>query len=552
LKNKNNIIVFTLAFFVFLPNLLFLILSENNIINSEIKQLAFLAFTISLILFPLVFIRAKVYFGLMISLIPFLFFDMYFLLITKNHSTSLYYASIFNTNMSESKEFIVSNMAVFLTGIFGIVSYFFLWFKLDMSYRITFKNRIYILIFFLFVIGALSIKIYTLVLNNRRGKVLEGMNTTFNRNYIQRSFPFGAVYKLSKLYVIEKSLNEFNKKNKYFSYKPKILSDKNQTILLVLGESARRQNFQLNGYDRKTNPILSKEKNLIVYKEVTTNSNFTYSSISLILSSVNPKNFSNRLSELGITYAFKESGFDTYWLTNQQYNEDVICKLYSSQSDYFKDVSTLYDENLYDENLLSNLKKILKDKNKKRFIVLHTMGSHFNYNKRYPKFFSKYLPDLKGSISMNKKNILKNGKEIYVNSYDNSILYTDYILASVIKELKKIPENSIMLYISDHGENLYDDDKGMILHGGMNPTKYELEIPMLVWYSEGYNKEVIDNLSSYVDNKISSLVIFHTLSSLGGFQTKFHQNRFDLLSDSLQVGNRLFYIDEEKVINIDN
>lgn len=550
--NKNDLIIVILTFFIFLPNLLFVILGENTAINSIIKKFAYISFAFSIIVIPLIFLKPKFFFSLIFPLLPFMFFDVYLIYITKNHSTSIYYTSIFNTNLFESLEWLESNKILLSIGVVSIIVYCFLLFKLDLSYKISLTNKLGIGIVSTIVIGIIFFKVFTIQMNNRTNNISKGILTTFDRNYIQYSFPFGVINKLVKVIVSEKSLKEFKSKNKNFTYKPEVYSNINQTVVLVLGETARKHNFQLYGYSRETTPILSKEKNLIVYKEATTNSNFTWSSFPLILSSVNPIKFEDRLSELGLVYAFKEAGFHTYWLTNQPYNHGHIYKLYSSAAEYFKDVTHDFRKDYYDENLLKYFKEALQDKNKKRLIVLHTMGSHSRYNKRYPKKFSKFSPDHEGAITWSSNTIKKIGREIFVNSYDNSIFYTDYFLGSLIKYLKDYSPNSLLLYVSDHGENLYDDEREMVGHGGSNPTKYELEIPLIIWYSEGYNNEVINKLNSNSDKKISSSTVFHTLSSIGGFKTKLHQYKFDLLSDSLQVGNRSFYIEDEKALNIDN
>lgn len=549
--NKNNIIILLLTFIIFFPNLLFIILGENTAISSVIKQTAYFSFTFSLILIPLIFIKPKIYFSLFIPLLPFLLFDAYIIFTTYNHTNYVFYQSLLSTNEIESFEFLESNKMLIIIAILVIFIYLLLYLKLDSTFKVNRSYKKMILVASLAVFSVLFFKILTISLDSRSNNLAESIYTSFNRHYIKLSVPYGSINKLSNLFMSEYYMTEFNKKNKEFSYKPEIYSSDNQIVVLVIGETARKCNFQLYNYSRETNPYLSKLKNLIIFKDMTTNANFTYSSFLLNLTSVDPKNFKNSMNEPGIVSAYKEANFYTYWITNQQYDEDFVYQLYAKQSESFIDVSTKNDFYNYDENILPKLKKVLKDKNKKRFIVLHTMGSHYRYNYRYPKGFSKYLPELEGAVTMNKNTIVNNGREEYINSYDNSILYTDYILASIIKELKKTSKNSIMLYFSDHGENIYDDDKGRVLHGGLNPTRYEFEIPMLIWYSDGYNEEVIKKLKSNSDKKISSSVVFHTLSSIGGFKTKLHKNKYDLLSDSLKNGQRYFYLDEDNIVLID-
>ncbi len=138
-----------------------------------------------------------------------------------------------------------------------------------------------------------------------------------------------------------------------------------------------------------------------------------------------------------------------------------------------------------------------------------------------------------------------------MNTYDNSILFTDFFLFKLIEELKESKDRILMMYLSDHGENLYDDDKNLFLHGTAIPSKYELEIPMFVWTSNNFNNMATNKMRSIKNEKLSSEIVFHTLSSLGGFKTKLHKERFDLLSDSVQIGNRTFLKADGSVMNID-
>ncbi|MCK5907543.1 MAG: hypothetical protein KAG37_08120, partial [Flavobacteriales bacterium] len=91
----------------------------------------------------------------------------------------------------------------------------------------------------------------------------------------------------------------------------------------------------------------------------------------------------------------------------------------------------------------------------------------------------------------------------------------------------------------------------LFLHGTPVPSKYELEIPMLMWYSDNFDKEKVNKLKGVKDEKLSSEIVFHTLTDLGGFKTKFHNNKVDLFSDSLVVGKRTFLKADGSVMNID-
>lgn len=348
---------------------------------------------------------------------------------TKKYATTAYYTAILHTNITESKELLQSHIDLFSLGILALICYAFLWIKLDKNYKINTRNKSVIFALSLLVILMVSGRQFSNSMNTREKSVYSSFigNMTSKLKY---TYPFGPINRISNVLVGERILNDFKERNKNFSYEPELFSNENQTVVLVLGETARKHNFQLYGYDRNTNPELSKLKNLIIFKETTTNANYTHISFPLIMSSSDPKNY-NIYNELGVIAAFKEAGFQTYWITNQDYSNGTIYQFYSMQADYFMDTSLDVEVNSYDEKLLPFLEEILNDRHKKQFVVLHTMGSHYGYHFRYPKTFSKYVPEMQGSVVMSANNVRKVSREMFVNSYDNSILYTDHVLSSV-------------------------------------------------------------------------------------------------------------------------
>ncbi len=548
-KRKQTFILILLLFLVLIPNIVFVLFGEDSAVNTFIKQIIFFVFALAFVLLPLVLIRPKLYFLLLLFFLPFLFIDIYILFLSKTQSTSTLYATVLDTNLNESLELITSNISFIIFGVLFLLIYFYLWLKLKNDFRLLKKNKI---LFAVFSIGIISV---IFIRDIKIASSADKINTIIDRSFdyfmlkVDKTFPFGSVHKINDAIKGISQLKVFEKNNKDFSYRVRINNEEEQTIVLVLGETARKNNFQLYGYGRETNPILSKTKNLIVFKEVTTNANLTQPSFSQIFSSVDPTNYDELFSELGLASAFKEAGFHTYWITNQTYSPGSIFQMYATQSHYFKDISLTFETRSYDEKIIPIVKNILLDSYKKRLIVIHSIGSHFRYNFRYPKQFSKYQPELEASMSI--AGISSDYKELFVNSYDNSILYTDYFLSEIIKSLGENNNPSILMYLSDHGENLYDDSREMVLHGSLNPTKYELEIPMLIWYSNTYREDNIKQLQSVSNAKISSAIVFSTLSTLGGFKTKLHQQKHDLLSDSLVLGNRYFLKGDGNVINID-
>jgi glucan phosphoethanolaminetransferase (alkaline phosphatase superfamily) len=146
------------------------------------------------------------------------------------------------------------------------------------------------------------------------------------------------------------------------------------------------------------------------------------------------------------------------------------------------------------------------------FIVLHHTGSHYKYSQRYPPQFDRFQPSLPKNAGYNA--ITKDNKELLVNAYDNTILYTDYCLFSVINRLKQTGCAAALVYMSDHGENLYDDDNNLVLHCSYLGSRFEFNVPFIVWYSDRYKQLYPQKTALLTSNSrklINSDVLFHSL-----------------------------------------
>jgi glucan phosphoethanolaminetransferase (alkaline phosphatase superfamily) len=346
-----------------------------------------------------------------------------------------------------------------------------------------------------------------------------------------------------------KNINKF----KFYSEKKDQLNQK-EVYVLVIGETARKHNFGIYGYTKDTSPNLDSITNLISYQDVYSNANLTSLSIPFMLSRATPKNADLKLQEPPILNAFKESGFKTYWISNQQIGTGSIFGLYAQLADKYVNVSKSIDASGFDENVLPVFDEILNDASQKKFIIIHTIGSHYRYNYRYPDAFEKFKPNLRKGLSIENFSNFNNKEEI-VNSYNNSIFYTDFILSEIIKSLNETAASSFMYYISDHGENLFDTAEKKLLHAYQIPTKYELEIPLFIWYSNTYKQnypDIIDNLLKNNTKKIMTSNTFHTLLNMANiglpdfnYTKSFANKRFDTLQ------KRTVYTVNKSIINID-
>ena len=340
-----------------------------------------------------------------------------------------------------------------------------------------------------------------------------------------------------------------------------------EVYVMVVGETARAHNFSLYGYPRNTNPLLSKTPGIKAFPNVTTQSNTTHKSVPMLLSAASAEDFERLFHEKGILAAFKEAGFHTVFISNQLPNHSFIDFL-GEQADehYFLKKEDASQGNHYDEDLLQKLDEILPladasssayYRYRKLFVVLHTYGSHFNYQERYPRSFAYFKPDSRSEAkSENRRDLL--------NAYDNTIRYTDYILHGIIERLQKWEgiqtktdgvygqPTSAMLYTSDHGENIFDDDRHLFLHAAPKASDYELHVPFIIWTSEGFSKQYPDILKALGENRSkqvqSSLSAFHTMLGIGGIQTHYRQDEYSVASDKYHPVKLLYLDDHDEAI----
>ena len=343
-----------------------------------------------------------------------------------------------------------------------------------------------------------------------------------------------------------------------------------EVYVMVVGETARAHNFSLYGYPRDTNPLLSKTPGIIAFPDAMTQSNTTHKSVPMLLSAASAEDFERLFHEKGILAAFKEAGFHTVFISNQQPNHSFIDFLGEQADEHYflkKDASS--KENHYDADLLKKLDEILPETDasssshyryRKLFVVLHTYGSHFNYQERYPRSFAYFKPDSRSEAKPENRQDL-------LNAYDNTIRYTDYILHGIVERLQKWEKlqakalaktqaktlgatsqpTSAMLYTSDHGENIFDDDRRLFLHAAPKASDYELHVPFIIWTSEGFGKQYPDTWKALEENRTkqvqTSLSAFHTMLGIGDIRTPYRLDEYSVASGKYHPA-RLLYLDD--------
>jgi lipid A ethanolaminephosphotransferase len=303
-----------------------------------------------------------------------------------------------------------------------------------------------------------------------------------------------------------------------------------KVVVFIVGETARSANFSLHGYERKTNPLLEKQ-DIAYFKDATACGTSTAVSVPCMFSHLERKNFDVSDAEFteNLVDLAQKAGYHVIWRDNDDGCKGV-CRRIKDLKDMQETKHPVYcnGKDCLDQILLDELMDIFPKIKQNTLIVLHAQGSHGPaYYKRYPDKFKKFLPTCDTS------DIKDCSLDQIVNAYDNTILYTDYIISQAIDIAKKYPKlESSVIYVSDHGESLGENN--IFLHGmpfGIAPAEQK-SVPMLVWMNENMKKwDHIDynclKLSAE-KNAYSHDNLFHSLLGLMAIKTSAYDKRYDL------------------------
>jgi len=370
------------------------------------------------------------------------------------------------------------------------------------------------------------------------------------------TWPFGLVVHGYDFWKERDYLSELSSKSSLFNFGAHQAEpvDMPQVVIMVIGESSRYDRWSLNGYKRETNPLLKTERNLVSLSNVVTAVSATRLSVPVLVSRKPAmQSLKAGFSEKSFLSAFKEAGFKTYWLSNQMSfgQFDTPISVFANEADVaqFLNLGGFTNTSNFDQVLLDPLKNAIADPALKKLIVLHTLGNHWNYSHRHPQEYDKWQPSLFG-IDNPAYTDLKLKLQLN-NSYDNSILYTDWFLSQVIGTLKSSGQLASMIYVSDHGQVLYDDSCNLAFHG--HNTQYEFHVPAFMWYSDLYKAAYPAKVSQLLRNKRAKLAtenVFHSLLDMANIRYATEQLEWSFLSKRFKQHKR--YVDSYGWTDYDN
>lgn len=361
------------------------------------------------------------------------------------------------------------------------------------------------------------------------------------------SRPFGLALSFYDFWKERQYLAALTARSAHFAFgaHPAKAATTPQIVVMVIGESSRYDRWGLNGYGRDTTPLLKTQSNLVSLGDVVTAVSATRLSVPLMMSrKPATQSLAPGFSEKSFISAYREAGFKTWWLSNQMSfgKFDTPVSVYASEADItrFLNAGGSGGESSFDQLVLPALQRALDDPAPKKLIVLHTLGSHWNYSHRYPPQYDRWRPSLRGVDSPSPTDLTL--RTALNNSYDNSILYTDWFLSQVIAELAATGQLAAMMYVSDHGQTLYDGSCKLAFHG--HNTQYEFHVPALVWYSDAWRTAYpakLRQLRQQRNAPLSTENVFHSLLDLADIRYPDERLEWSIFSERWQPHTR--YVD---------
>ncbi|WP_241149001.1 phosphoethanolamine transferase [Photobacterium sanguinicancri] len=291
-------------------------------------------------------------------------------------------------------------------------------------------------------------------------------------------------------------------------------------------------NSSFNGYEKETNEYLAKQEGVINFPNVSSCGTATAVSLPCMFSNMTKSSYSASTArhQEGLLDVLDHAGVDVLWKNNNSGCKGACDRVPYINSSKSKSEELCTRGTCFDGVLLENLDEEITAIKKDGVIVLHLLGSHGpTYYKRYPDEFKKFTP------TCDTAEIQNCSKEELVNTYDNTLLYTDYLLSEVINTLKAQDDsvNTAMLYVSDHGESL--GENGIYLHGlpyAIAPD-YQTHVPMVTWMSDSFTKKHKLNtecLQEMAQGEYSHDNFFHSILGLMDIETSEYKPALDMFA----------------------
>lgn len=469
---------------------------------------------------------------------PFIFFSAFQVVLLYLYGESVIavdmFLNVFTTNVAEASQLLLNLLeALAMVAILYVVPLVWggiAWFRSTL-FPECFRRRLRFLGIIFLCVGLLAV----------------GTAYLFSPGYniVRETFPLNAIDNLTEAVARTSQMRHYGETSRGFSYNAHSEADpdKRELYILVIGETGRAMNWQLGGYGRPTNPRLSKIKGLTYFPRGFTESNTTHKSVPMLMSFASAENFDSIYRYKSIITAFKEAGYNTAFFSNQVPNRSYT-QFFAEEADttiYLGDKSKR--EVTLDGELLPLLKETISKGAKKQLVVLHTYGSHFLYSDRYPSEMACFTPDSR--LDANRHN-----RPQLINAFDNTIRYTDFVLSEIIAMADSADCRAAVLYSTDHGEDIFDDDRERFLHASPVPTAYQLHVPVLCWLSKECEDEE-PRLSRIMQTHKDKIVspqksLFMTALDIASISSPYYKEEWSLCSPSYNIGTPVYLTDRNE------
>lgn len=325
-------------------------------------------------------------------------------------------------------------------------------------------------------------------------------------------------------------------------------------VVLVLGESARADRFGTGPGAPRTSPRLASIEGVVSFDDVVSQAAATRLAVPRIVASLFDGNAGRVDAQPSVVAAFREAGYLTWWISNHstvgQHDNSIAPYAEEAQVRRFVNAGTSNRRSALDGELVGELERALATPAERRFVVLHMLGSHFNYRFRYPDAFDRFQPSLGRDQATSIFDV--EHRDQIRNAYDNSILYTDHVLAELIGTLARSGRDSLLLYVSDHGQVLFEGMCGKAGHG--LPSALAYRVPMLLWMSSGMRAHRPDAYARLLAHRTAPLTIESvapTLADLGAVDVPGSVRHRSLASPALATPSRHVTLDGNRWVDFD-
>ncbi|QZA95328.1 phosphoethanolamine transferase CptA [Pseudomonas mandelii] len=463
----------------------------------------------------------------------------YFFIYQQEFSQSVIFI-MFESNISEAGEYMIQYFAWWMVAAFLAHTLFayFLWTRLRPVYMPRGRALVAATAILVAVVG------YPLIKQTARTGSLAGGFEKFETR-IEPAVPWqmAVAYHryLDTLAGMQDMLDSASKIPPLKNLKD-TMANQPATLVLVIGESTNRQRMSLYGYPRETTPELDKLKDqMAVFDNVITPRPYTIEALQQVLTFADEENPDLYLSTPSLVSMMKQAGYKTFWITNQQTmtKRNTMLTTFSEQADEQVYLNNNRNQNAaqYDGDVIAPFNKALADAAPRKLIVVHLLGTHMSYQYRYPPTFNKFT-DRKGVPEG-----VRDDQVPTYNSYDNAVLYNDFVVSSLIKDYAKSDPNGFLMYLSDHGEDVFDSVGHSTLgRNEAKPTAPMYTIPFMAWASPKWRETHDWSFAGDLARPYSSSQLIHTWADLAGLSFDELDRSKSLVSDSftprpLMIGN---------------